>query len=624
MRDVVIGMAGHIDHGKTSVIKALTGIDTDTLPEEKLRGMTIDLGFTQIKFENGTKAGLVDVPGHEKFIKNMSAGISGVDYLILVIACDDGIMPQTEEHFQIARLFGIKKGMILLTKRDLVDEDQYLKLVKEIRKYFMGTFLENSPLLPFSIDNLESHKEIKKTLQKEIENLSIESRESFFRMDIDRVFSVKGFGCVVTGTVKSGSVKLDDKLKIYPSKIDVKVKGLESHKEKKELVKAGNRCAINLLGVDSKDIKRGDIIAENLLIGDKIDCYLTLLPENIKKLKNGERIRLNIGTEEVIGKVIIYEKNFLLSGKKEFVQLQLEKDIGVNLGEKGIVRSYSPISTLGGVEVLTVSKENARRKDSEYINFLNILLTGKYQEKIEVLLKKQYTFDEISALLGEKIEVDSLLKENRIFLLDKIYIHREEIEKKLEILMEKLKEFHEKNSILRGVLKSQIKELLFKDYSFKVYNEFFNLDLVKEKIDKKEEYIFLKDFKIKLNKEEKNIKEEIFSYYKNSKFTPSSYLENIGNNVNRKKYEIIHKYMLEEGFVEYLENDKYILKGFLKESIKLISEYIEKNKGISVKECRELLNNDRDSAILILRKLDALKITKNVDGIRVLYNRREI
>lgn len=624
MREVVIGMAGHIDHGKTSVIKALTGIDTDTLPEEKLRGMTIDLGFTQIKFENGTNAGLVDVPGHEKFIKNMSAGISGVDYLILVIACDDGIMPQTEEHFQIARLFGVKKGMILLTKRDLVDEDQYLKLVKEIRKYFMGTFLENSPLLPFSIDNLESHKEIKKILQKEIENLSIKARESFFRMDIDRVFSVKGFGCVVTGTVKNGSVKLDDKLKIYPSKIDVKVKGLESHKEKKELVKAGNRCAINLLGVDSKDIKRGDIIAENLLIGDKIDCYLTLLPENIKKLKNGERIRLNIGTEEVIGKVIIYEKNFLLSGEKEFVQLQLEKDIGVNLGEKGIVRSYSPISTLGGVEVLTVSKENVRRKDSEYINFLNILLTGKYQEKIEVLFKKQYTFDEISALLGEKIEVDSLLKENKIFLLDKTYIHREEIKKKLEILMEKLKEFHEKNSILRGVLKSQIKELLFKDYSFKVYNEFFNLDLVKEKIDKKDEYIFLKDFKIKLNKEEKNIKEEIFSYYKNSKFTPSSYLENIGNNVNRKKYEIIHKYMLEEGFIEYLENDKYILKGFLKESIKLISEYIEKNKGISVKECRELLNNDRDSAILILRKLDALKITKNVDGIRVLYNRREI
>ena len=334
MRDVVIGMAGHIDHGKTSVIKALTGIDTDTLPEERLRGMTIDLGFTQIKFENGINAGLVDVPGHEKFIKNMSAGISGVDYLILVIACDDGIMPQTEEHFQIARLFGVKKGMILLTKRDLVDDDQYLKLVKEIRKYFMGTFLENSPLLPFSIDNLESHKEIKKTLQKEIENLSIETRESFFRMDIDRVFSVKGFGCVVTGTVKSGSVKLDDKLKIYPSKIDVKVKGLESHKEKKEIVKA-----INLLGVDSKEIKRGDIIAENLLIGDKIDCYLTLLPENIKKLKNGERIRLNIGTEEVIGKVIIYEKNFLLSGEKGLVQLQLEKDIGVNLGEKGIVRS---------------------------------------------------------------------------------------------------------------------------------------------------------------------------------------------------------------------------------------------------------------------------------------------
>ena len=363
MRDIVVGMAGHIDHGKTTVVKYLTGVDTDTLPEEKSRGMTINLGFTQIKFDDGSRVGLIDVPGHEKFIKNMSAGVSGVDYLLMVIACDDGIMPQTEEHFQILKLFGVKSGMILLTKRDLVDEKRYEEVKKQCREYFKGSFLENSPLLPLSITDIESYNTLKNLLKEELKKIDLEEKERYFRMDIDRVFSVKGFGCVVTGTVKSGKISVGDTLTIYPQNKMVKVKGLESHGEKKDSIGTGNRCAINLAGIESSEIKRGDIIGKSLLTGDKIECKLTLL-ESSPKIKNNHRIRLNIGTDEIIGRVKIYEKNCILAGESAFVQIDLEEVLGGVLKERGIVRNYSPISTIGGIELLDFSKKEFNRKDT--------------------------------------------------------------------------------------------------------------------------------------------------------------------------------------------------------------------------------------------------------------------
>ena len=271
MRDIIVGMAGHIDHGKTTVVKYLTGVDTDTLPEEKIRGMTIDLGFTQIKFEDNSRVGLIDVPGHEKFIKNMSAGASGVDYLILVVACDDGIMPQTIEHFQIVKLFGVTRGMILLTKRDLVDEKRYEKVKKECQEYFKESFLEKAPILEVSSKEIESYKRVKALLYRELKELKVEDEKKYFRMDIDRVFSLKGFGCIVTGTVKNGEVKVGDNLTIYPKRKEVRVKSIESHGEKKESLGSGNRCAINLSGIESSELERGDIIARNLLVGDRVD-----------------------------------------------------------------------------------------------------------------------------------------------------------------------------------------------------------------------------------------------------------------------------------------------------------------------------------------------------------------
>ena len=617
MRDIVVGMAGHIDHGKTTVVKYLTGVDTDTLPEEKSRGMTINLGFTQIKFDDGSRVGLIDVPGHEKFIKNMSAGVSGVDYLLMVIACDDGIMPQTEEHFQILKLFGVKSGMILLTKRDLVDEKRYEEVKKQCREYFKGSFLENSPLLPLSITDIESYNTLKNLLKDELKKIDLEEKERYFRMDIDRVFSVKGFGCVVTGTVKSGKISIGDTLTIYPQNKMVKVKGLESHGEKKDSIGTGNRCAINLAGIESSEIKRGDIIGKSLLTGDKIECKLTLL-ENSPKIKNNHRIRLNIGTDEIIGRVKIYEKNYILAGEIAFVQIDLEEILGGVLKERGIVRNYSPISTIGGIELLDFSKKEFNRKDTKQIELLKVLSQEDNEKKVEELIKIDRELENIFSLFGEEISLENLIETKKVFLLDKKYIHRDTLLEKISIIVDELEKFYSENRLVRGILKSQIKERYFKNYSLKDYNKFFDLDLVKEKITVVDELVALKEFKIRLNKEEKNMKEEIFSYYKEQKFNLKPYSYYLEVTKDKNLFEQVHRYMVEEGFIQYLEEEYYILNGYLKESTKLITNFLEKNGKIQVKEAKEVLNNSRDSSILILRKLDTLKVTKNIDGVRVL------
>lgn len=617
VRDIVVGMAGHIDHGKTTVVKYLTGVDTDTLPEEKSRGMTINLGFTQIKFDDGSRVGLIDVPGHEKFIKNMSAGVSGVDYLLMVIACDDGIMPQTEEHFQILKLFGVKKGMILLTKRDLVDEKRYEEVKKQCREYFKGSFLENSPLLPLSITDIESYNTLKNLLKEELKKIDLEEKERYFRMDIDRVFSVKGFGCVVTGTVKSGKISVGDTLTIYPQNKMVKVKGLESHGEKKDSIGTGNRCAINLAGIESSEIKRGDIIGKSLLTGDKIECKLTLL-ESSPKIKNNHRIRLNIGTDEIIGRVKIYEKNCILAGESAFVQIDLEEVLGGVLKERGIVRNYSPISTIGGIELLDFSKKEFNRKDTKQIELLKVLSQEDNEKKVEELIKIDRELENIFSLFGEEISLENLIETKKVFLLDKKYIHRDILLEKISIIVDELEKFYSENRLVRGILKSQIKERYFKNYSLKDYNKFFDLDLVKEKIIVVDELVALKEFKIRLNKEEKNMKEEIFSYYKEQKFNLKPYSYYLEVTKDKNLFEKVHRYMVEEGFIQYLEEEYYTLNGYLKESTKLITNFLEKNGKIQVKEAKEVLNNSRDSSILILRKLDTLKVTKNIDGVRVL------
>lgn len=624
MRNIIIGTAGHIDHGKTTIVKGLTGKDTDTLPEEKARGMTIDLGFTFFTLSNGRKVGIVDVPGHEKFIKNMAAGVTGIDLILFVIACDDGIKPQTLEHADIIKILGVKKGLILLTKRDLADEERAAQLKEDVRELFKNSYLENTKILEISTKDAQSFEKLKEVLEKEILEIE-ENRDEIkdFRLDIDKVFSIKGFGTVVTGTSKNSKISIGDTVMIYPQQKEVKIKGIENHGNKVEALEAGNRCALNI-NMDSKEIKRGNIISkkDSLIISNKLDCVFTLLKRS-SNFKNNQRVRINIGTEELIGRVKIFLEDEILSGDKKYVQIELEKESAFSVGDIGIVRSFSPVETIGGVEIINIPKERVKRKDLKYLERLEILSSKNKYKKIEsIVLNNENIFtdkESISLLLGEKISEKEIENSQNIEKIsDNIYVNTERLENLKNKILEYIEQYHEKYPLSVGIKRSELKNRFFENFSIKVYNIALEYFIEKNTIEVLGEYISKKDFKIKLNKEQKKIKEDIFSYYKKNGFTPQKIEDTVKIFKDETLFAEIHSYMLYNSFLVELAEGNFMLKGFFLESEKKIKEYLEKNRRITLAEARDLLQINRKSILLILEKLDENGITKRVGEYREL------
>lgn len=624
MRNIIIGTAGHIDHGKTTVVKGLTGKDTDTLPEEKARGMTIDLGFTFFTLSNGRKVGIVDVPGHEKFIKNMAAGVTGIDLILFVIACDDGIKPQTLEHADIIKILGVKKGLILLTKRDLADEERAAQLKEDVRELFKNSYLENSKILEISTKDAQSFEKLKEVLEKEILEIE-ENRDEIkdFRLDIDKVFSIKGFGTVVTGTSKNSKISIGDTVMIYPQQKEVKIKGIENHGNKVEALEAGNRCALNI-NMDSKEIKRGNIISkkDSLIISNRLDCVFTLLKRS-SNFKNNQRVRINIGTEELIGRVKIFLEDEILSGDKKYVQIELEKESAFSVGDIGIVRSFSPVETIGGIEIINIPKERVKRKDLKYLERLEILSSKNKYKKIEsIVLNNENIFtdkENISLLLGEKISEKEIENSQNIEKIsDNIYVNTERLENLKNKILEYIEQYHEKYPLSVGIKRSELKNRFFENFSIKVYNIALEYFIEKNTIEVLGEYISKKDFKIKLNKEQKKIKEDIFSYYKKNGFTPQKIEDTVKIFKDEILFAEIHSYMLYNSFLVELAEGNFMLKGFFLESEKKIKEYLEKNRRITLAEARDLLQINRKSILLILEKLDENGITKRVGEYREL------
>lgn len=622
MRDIIIGTAGHIDHGKTTLVEFLTGKNTDTLPEEKKRGLTIDIGFSYLQLGNN-RVGIIDVPGHEKFIKNMAAGTSSIDYLILTIACDDGIMPQTIEHLNIASILGVKNGIVVLTKRDLIDQERLNILKKEVSEFLKGSFLENSQVVEVSFKNPNSFENLKNILFQELKNIKIDSNKNRkFRLDIDRVFSVKGFGTVVTGTSKNSAVTIGDKLMLYPQMKEVVVKGIENHNNKVTTLEAGNRCALNINGADAKEIHRGNILAEkdSLFISDRIDCSFFLLP-NSNLVKNNQRIHLNIGTTEVIGRIKIFGSDIIFPNKTAFIQIELEKSLPCNKGDRGLIRNYSPVITIGGIEILNPLGKKVKRKDNNYLENLKNLDSDKKNKQIENIVKNSddlfLTVEKISLYLGEKI-VSPLNIENIINIGENYYIHTDNLATLKNRVLEVLKIYHEKNRLSLGINIAEIKSRYFKDISNNIYQSFIKL-LVEEKMIKIEKnFVSLLEFQPKLNKEEKKLKDQIFSIYKNFGFKPENINKIAESFNNSDNFKTVHQFMVDNNFIIYLREETYILKGFFLETKKILIAYLQKNKKITLGDFSKLLNSNRKISLLLLEKFDEEKVTKRIDNYRIL------
>jgi selenocysteine-specific elongation factor len=366
---VMIGTAGHIDHGKTTLIKALTGIDTDRLKEEKERGITIDLGFAALTLKNGQKLGIIDVPGHERFIRNMLAGVAGIDLIMMVIDVNEGVMPQTREHLAILELLGISCGVIVLTKVDMA-EPEWIELVQhEVRQEFKGTFLEDAPIIPVSAVTGAGISQLLQELERLVGQVQHKPTVGPAKMPIDRVFTVPGFGTVVTGTLWRGTIRLGDPLQVYPQEVNTRVRSIEVHGERVGEAYAGQRVALNVTGLEREAVERGSVIAApaSLQTTDLVVARFWLLPDGLRPLRSGSRIRFHIGTSEVMGRILLLDRDELKTGDNALVQIRLETPVACEARDRFVVRRYSPVTTIGGGIILDQQPQRLYRRKRAHI-----------------------------------------------------------------------------------------------------------------------------------------------------------------------------------------------------------------------------------------------------------------
>ncbi|HEY6874570.1 MAG TPA: selenocysteine-specific translation elongation factor [Geobacteraceae bacterium] len=471
MKHLILGTAGHIDHGKTSLVKALTGIDTDRLKEEKARGITIELGFAHLDLPGGLELGIVDVPGHERFVRAMVAGVGGMDLVMLVIAADEGVMPQTREHLEICQLLGVKKGLVALTKTDMVDPDWLGLVTEEVRDYLAGSFLGEAPIVPVSSRTGEGIDRLKAELARLAGEVEEKMGEGPFRLPVDRVFTVTGFGTVVTGTLLSGEIAVGDEVEVLPVGLACRVRGIQTHGRKADTGSAGQRVAVNLQGVEHTEVVRGDIVVPRGIYRPTrtVDARLNYLPSAPRELKHRATLRLHSATYEVPAKVILIDRDRLVPGESAYVQLRLAKPVLLLPGDPFVLRTYSPQATLGGGVVLDPASLRRRRRSTEALDLLNALEAGEETEKIRLLvaagLLSGLSREEIVNRTGMSVkrieaslatllsagELVQVVKEPRIFL------SRQAFAAIKEGLLSELRAFLKDNPMKEGMGKEELK-----------------------------------------------------------------------------------------------------------------------------------------------------------------------
>lgn len=471
MKNIIIGTAGHVDHGKTRLIKALSGIDTDRLEEEKKRGITIELGFAHIPNDAGYNIGVIDVPGHEKFIKNMLAGIGGIDFVLFVVAADEGIMPQTREHFEILQALGIDDGIIAITKTDMVDEE-WLELVQEdIRDYVEGSFLEGKPMIPVSAKSGENIDLLKEEIicKCDRESKRIEAPE-MFRLPVDRVFIKSGFGTVVTGTLMDGTCSLNDEVHVFPEETPAKIRGIQTYGNDVEQAVAGQRTAINLSGVRKEDIRRGDVIAAKgaVSVTGMLDVKLKIFDSSERMVLNNSRVHLYCGSKEVLTKVILMDRDALSAGEEAYVQFRLEEPIAVRRGDRFIIRFYSPIITIGGGQILDAVPEKHKRNRENVLEGFRMLESGNISD-IFVLKTGGHKFYSKELLLQElgmlpetgNREIERCIEEDKLVELeDGTILAASKFQMMTDRPIQLLQEYHESNPLAEGMPKQELQSRL--------------------------------------------------------------------------------------------------------------------------------------------------------------------
>ena len=473
MRSLIVGTAGHIDHGKSALVRALTGIDPDRLPEEKKRGITIDLGFADLEL-NDLRLGFVDVPGHERFIRNMLAGAHGIDLLALVIAADEGVMPQTREHFDICRLLGVRNGLMVITKKDLVDDEMLALVEDEARELVKGSFLEAAPVINVSARTGAGLDDLKSQLEQMGKLVPPRSLDFAMRLPIDRAFSMKGFGSVVTGTLISGKITEGDELELLPLPVNVRVRGLQVHNKAVHVAHAGQRTAVNLAGVDTSQIERGMVLATagRLRPTQVIDAWIDVLPGATRGLRSRARVRFHIGAAEVLGRVRILEnRSQIAAGESGFAQLRLESPVAALHGDRFILRSYSPAETIaGGVVVDPFATKHRGREIEKTLQQLLLLMeddrAAKFAGFVRVAGDRGVKLADLASATGWTNEVlahvsSEVQRSGAVIDAGGVYLSGESFARLSLAVAAELDRYHKREPLVRGMLRETLREKVF-------------------------------------------------------------------------------------------------------------------------------------------------------------------
>jgi selenocysteine-specific elongation factor len=631
MKKIVIGTAGHIDHGKTTLIKAITGIDCDRLKEEKDRGITTELGFAHYKFGNDLLLGIVDVPGHEKFIRHMVAGAWGIDMVLLIVAADEGVMPQTREHIDICELLGLSKGIVVITKKDLVDDDMVELVTEDVQDLLKGRLLEGAAVIPVSSTTGENLEQLKDTIKDIAAEMQERSGRGIFRLPVDRVFTLKGLGTIVTGTCISGSIKTGEEIEIYPLNKRAKIRNIQTYHEDTSEAIAGERVALNLHGLEKNDIDRGTIIGrpDTLILSNRIDVSLKYLKLPFKPIKNDSILRFHIATTQEEGRLILLDKDTIEPGEELFAQFVFSNPVVALPDDRFIIRGSYMVQTIGGGKILDITPTKHKRKTVEPNSLYSLLKDGTYNDKSEYhILKGGYKGIEKSllpVLIGKDATyaaniMETLMQLGKIKFIGKTIVHMDYFTGFKKSLKQILADFHEKNPLKIGISKEELRMRLpvVDSQIFQTaLDECINEGVVETEKDKVRAKNTGKSTDIEVERLENNILKILYVAGPTPPTLKELSLE-LKKSENQIK-DIIEK-LTYKGTVLKVKGDLYFHNDVMETIKEKVITHLKDKKEMTPVDFRSFFDISRKYMIPILEYLDEIKLTIRVGDKRVLRN----
>ncbi len=629
MRRIVIGTAGHIDHGKTALIKALTGIDCDRLKVEKERGITTELGFAYLKAKDDLLFGIVDVPGHEKFVRHMVSGAWGIDMVLLVVAADEGVMPQTREHVDICELLGLRRAVVAITKADLVDKDMLELAIEDVKDFLKGRAFQDAPIIPVSSVTGQNLDLLIDKIVEVSQTVREKSKEGIFRLPVDRVFSVRGYGTVVTGTCISGKVKLGEQVEIYPLQIYARVRSIQAYYEERDEAWAGERVALNLQGVDKDELQRGVVVGNpgRLITTQRVDASFRLLNLPIKPIRTDTVFRFHIATTQTEARLVILEKDEISPGEEAFCQFVFREPMVVLPGDRFIIRgSYTPSQTIGGGVIINATPKKHKRKRPELSFYYQILKEGSETDKVEFFVRERgyegISLSELEVVCGlekKKYEdsLSKLVEEKKVLAFGNYALHQEFALKYRTQLLDLLRDFHDKNPMKIGISREELRQRLPK-----IKEQFFLFilsTLVSEgEVELEKDRIRLRSAK-HVREDTDSLEREVIKKLLDFGLNAPGITElNQGLNFPENIVRDLVEKLVYEGKAVKLKGDMYIHPENLTKFKEGVISFLREKGEASPSEIKSIFNLSRKYIIPLLEYLDEIKVTIRKGDKRVL------